>query len=124
MSVNTNNKLYEGKAKIIYTTEDPQVLLAEFKDDATAFNAKKRGSIQGKGSINCAISTKLFLRMAQEGIENHFIDSPGATQMRVKALKNFALGSSGEKYCSWESLSADGIRVRHSIGKTSSGILL
>ncbi|NLQ04405.1 phosphoribosylaminoimidazolesuccinocarboxamide synthase [Cylindrospermopsis raciborskii] len=87
MSVNTNNKLYEGKAKIIYTTEDPQVLLAEFKDDATAFNAKKRGSIQGKGSINCAISTKLFLRMAQEGIENHFIDSPGATQMRVKALK-------------------------------------
>ena len=47
--------LYEGKAKIIYTTDEPEILLAHFKDDATAFNAQKRGSIAGKGEINCTI---------------------------------------------------------------------
>ncbi|NET74021.1 MAG: phosphoribosylaminoimidazolesuccinocarboxamide synthase, partial [Sphaerospermopsis sp. SIO1G2] len=80
-------KLYEGKAKIIYTTEDPDILLAEFKDDATAFNAQKRGTIQGKGSINCTISSKLFQKLAADGIKNHFIDSPASHQMRVKAVK-------------------------------------
>jgi phosphoribosylaminoimidazole-succinocarboxamide synthase len=45
-----NEKLYEGKAKILYTTDEPEVLLAYYKDDATAFNAQKRGSIVGKGS--------------------------------------------------------------------------
>ena len=46
-------QLYEGKAKIIYHTEDPKILLAHFKDDATAFNALKRGTIVGKGEMNC-----------------------------------------------------------------------
>ncbi|MBD2296006.1 phosphoribosylaminoimidazolesuccinocarboxamide synthase [Anabaena sphaerica FACHB-251] len=85
MSVNT--KLYEGKAKIIYTTDEPQVLLADFKDDATAFNAQKRGSIQGKGSINCTISSKLFEHLAAHGIKTHFIDCPTPNQMRVRAVK-------------------------------------
>ena len=48
--------LYEGKAKIIYATADPEIVVAEFKDDATAFNAQKRGSISDKGKINCQIS--------------------------------------------------------------------
>ena len=52
--------LYEGKAKILYTTDEPGILLAYFKDDATAFNAQKRGSITGKGEMNCAISRALF----------------------------------------------------------------
>ncbi|MEA5578043.1 phosphoribosylaminoimidazolesuccinocarboxamide synthase [Anabaena sp. UHCC 0451] len=85
MSVNT--KLYEGKAKIIYTTDDPEVLLADFKDDATAFNAQKRGSIEGKGSINCTISSKLFEKLAEHGIKTHFIDCPAPNQMRVRAVK-------------------------------------
>ncbi|WP_353933143.1 phosphoribosylaminoimidazolesuccinocarboxamide synthase [Okeanomitos corallinicola TIOX110] len=82
-----NQKLYEGKAKIIYTTDDPEILLADFKDDATAFNAQKRGTIQGKGSINCTISSKLFQQLAIHGIKNHFLNSPAPNQMLVRAVK-------------------------------------
>lgn len=49
-------KLYEGKAKILYASDDPAVLVSYFKDDATAFNAQKRGQIADKGRINCAIA--------------------------------------------------------------------
>ncbi|ACK64454.1 phosphoribosylaminoimidazole-succinocarboxamide synthase [Rippkaea orientalis PCC 8801] len=80
-------KLYEGKAKILYTTEDPEILLTQFKDDATAFNALKRGTIQGKGEINCAISSALFQWLGTKGITTHFIDQPAPTQMRVRAVK-------------------------------------
>ncbi|BAY62971.1 phosphoribosylaminoimidazole-succinocarboxamide synthase [Calothrix brevissima NIES-22] len=85
--MSVHSKLYEGKAKILYTTDDPEVLLADFKDDATAFNAQKRGSIQGKGNINCIISSKLFQQLEAQGIKTHFIDSPAPNQMRVKAVK-------------------------------------
>ncbi|WP_414526808.1 phosphoribosylaminoimidazolesuccinocarboxamide synthase [Nodularia chucula] len=79
--------LYEGKAKILYTTDDPEVLLADFKDDATAFNAQKRGSIPHKGKINCSISSQLFQQLETYGIKTHYIDSPQPHQMRVKAVK-------------------------------------
>lgn len=82
-----NSKLYEGKAKILYATEDPEILLADFKDDATAFNAQKRGSIENKGMINCRISSQIFQKLAKQGIKTHFIDSPGPNLMRVKAVK-------------------------------------
>ncbi|BAZ32541.1 phosphoribosylaminoimidazole-succinocarboxamide synthase [Cylindrospermum sp. NIES-4074] len=85
--MSANSKLYEGKAKILYTTDDPEVLLADFKDDATAFNAQKRGSIQEKGKINCSISSQLFQQLAAHGIKTHFIDSPAPNQMRVRAVK-------------------------------------
>ena len=81
------SKLYEGKAKIIYRTEDPEILLADFKDDATAFNAQKRGSITDKGNINCTISSQLFTQLEAIGIKTHYIDNPAANQMRVKAVK-------------------------------------
>ncbi|MBL1174451.1 phosphoribosylaminoimidazolesuccinocarboxamide synthase [Pantanalinema sp. GBBB05] len=95
-------KLYEGKAKILYATADPDVLLTYFKDDATAFNAQKRGSIQGKGVVNCAISTHLFQQLEAQGIPTHFIDQPSPNEMRVKAVtivplevvvRNIAAGS-------------------------------
>jgi phosphoribosylaminoimidazole-succinocarboxamide synthase len=95
-------KLYEGKAKILYATDDPEVLLTYFKDDATAFNAQKRGSIQGKGSANCAISSHLFRQLERQGVPTHFIDQPSANEMRVKAVsivplevvvRNLAAGS-------------------------------
>ncbi|MBF2067179.1 MAG: phosphoribosylaminoimidazolesuccinocarboxamide synthase [Calothrix sp. C42_A2020_038] len=85
MSVQT--KLYEGKAKVIYSTEEPEILLADFKDDATAFNAQKRGTIQNKGVINCTISSKLFQELEALGIKTHYIDTPAPHQMRVKAVK-------------------------------------
>lgn len=82
-----HQKLYEGKAKILYTTDDPEVLLTYFKDDATAFNAQKRGSIQGKGAANCAIASHLFKQLEAKGVPTHFIDQPSPNEMLVKAVK-------------------------------------
>jgi phosphoribosylaminoimidazole-succinocarboxamide synthase len=86
-TMSVNSKLYEGKAKILYATDDPEILLADFKDDATAFNAQKRGSIENKGVINCSISSQLFQQLEIQGIKTHFIDSPAPNLMRVKAVK-------------------------------------
>jgi phosphoribosylaminoimidazole-succinocarboxamide synthase len=80
-------KLYEGKAKILYSTDDPDVLLTHFKDDATAFNAQKKGTIRGKGSVNCAISSHLFQQLETQGILTHFIDRSSENEMRVRAVK-------------------------------------
>lgn len=95
-------KLYEGKAKIIYATDDPAVLLTYFKDDATAFNAQKRGQIVDKGKMNCAISTQLFKHLEAAGIPTHWLETTSDREMRVKALtiiplevvvRNLAAGS-------------------------------
>lgn len=95
-------KIYEGKAKIIYATDDPEVLLSCFKDDATAFNAQKRGSITGKGEINCTLSSHLFQLLEERGIATHWISQPSPNTMRVKpvtivplevVVRNVAAGS-------------------------------
>jgi phosphoribosylaminoimidazole-succinocarboxamide synthase len=85
--MSAHQKLYEGKAKILYTTDDPEILLTHFKDDATAFNAQKRGQIIGKGEMNCAIATHLFGLLEAEGIGTHFIDRPAPNQMLVKRVR-------------------------------------
>ena len=82
----SQSKLYEGKAKILYATEDPDILLTVYKDDATAFNAQKKGQIVGKGAINCQITAALYQWLDSEGILTHYIDSPQPNQMRVKAV--------------------------------------
>jgi phosphoribosylaminoimidazole-succinocarboxamide synthase len=79
--------LYEGKAKIIYPTEDPQVLLAYYKDDATAFNAQKRGSIAGKGEVNCTMSSYLFQKLEAIGIATHWLAQLSPREMKVKAVR-------------------------------------
>lgn len=79
--------LYEGKAKILYATDDPGVLLTYFKDDATAFNAQKRGSIAGKGEMNCAISSHLFQLLESQGIATHWLSQPSPNQMLVRTVK-------------------------------------
>ncbi|MEG4940421.1 phosphoribosylaminoimidazolesuccinocarboxamide synthase [Microcoleus sp. F4-D5] len=81
--MSADRKLYEGKAKILYSTEDNEILLTHFKDDATAFNAQKRGSIAGKGEINCAVSAHLFRMLEAKGIPTHYIDTPAPNEMRV-----------------------------------------
>lgn len=97
-----NQKLYEGKAKIIYTTDKPEVFLAHYKDDATAFNAQKRGQIAGKGQINCTVSTHLFKLLEQAGIRTHFLEQTAPDQMLVRrvqivplevVVRNIAAGS-------------------------------
>lgn len=95
-------KLYEGKAKILYRTDNPEILLTVYKDDATAFNAQKRGQIQGKGEINCQITAALYTWLEKKGIPTHYLGSPELNQMKVKAanivpievvIRNIAAGS-------------------------------
>ena len=66
-------QIYEGKAKILYEGPEPGTLIQYFKDDATAFNAQKKGMIQGKGVINNRISEFIFTRLNHIGVPNHFI---------------------------------------------------
>ena len=82
-----NQKLYEGKAKIIYTTDKPEILLAHYKDDATAFNAQKKGQIVGKGQINCTVSTHLFNLIEKQGIRTHFVEQTAPDKMLVRRVK-------------------------------------
>jgi len=79
--------LYEGKAKKVYATGEPDLYWTEFKDDATAFNGKKKGTIQDKGYYNNQISAILFQWLEERGIENHFVKLLSDREMLVKALK-------------------------------------
>jgi phosphoribosylaminoimidazole-succinocarboxamide synthase len=65
--------LYEGKAKRVHATDQPEVVAVEYKDDATAFNAQKRASLAGKGALNCQISALLFEALEQAGIPSHYL---------------------------------------------------
>ena len=95
-------KLYEGKAKILYTTDDTEVILTHFKDDATAFNAQKRGTILDKGKMNCQITVALFQWLESKGIPTHLIEQSADDQILVKrvniipievVIRNIAAGS-------------------------------
>lgn len=79
--------LYEGKAKRVYRTPDPAVFVCHFKDDATAFNAQKRGSIQQKGEVNCTVASHLFIYLEALGIRTHFLSQLSPNQMQVKAVR-------------------------------------
>lgn len=81
------DKIYEGKAKILYTTDNPDLVIQYFKDDATAFNAAKKGSIQDKGIINNKISTRLFEYLMAQGIPTHFEKSLSDREMLVKRVE-------------------------------------
>jgi phosphoribosylaminoimidazole-succinocarboxamide synthase len=79
--------LYEGKAKKLYETEDPDLLIAEFKDDLTAFNAQKKGQEQGKGALNCQISTQLFKLLEANGIQTHLVETIDENHQLVKKVE-------------------------------------
>ena len=80
-------KLYEGKAKILYGTEDPALVVQYFKDDATAFNAQKRGTIVDKGVVNNRVSGALFAYLEQRGVPTHFVKQLDDRSMLVKRLE-------------------------------------
>ena len=95
-------KLYEGKAKILYKTSDPDLLVQYFKDDASAFDGKKKGTIVDKGVMNNHMSSKIFQYLEGEGIKTHFIKNLSDREMLVKkldiipvevVLRNIAAGS-------------------------------
>ncbi|MCK5680065.1 phosphoribosylaminoimidazolesuccinocarboxamide synthase [bacterium] len=79
-------KLYEGKAKIIYATDDPDKNILYFKDDATAFNGAKKGTIMDKGVINNKVSSKLFQMLAENGVESHFIEQLSDREMLARKV--------------------------------------
>jgi phosphoribosylaminoimidazole-succinocarboxamide synthase len=85
--MNKLDMLYEGKAKKVFKTEDPNIYIIEYKDDATAFNALKKGTIQGKGVINNKMSAILFELLKKEGIPVHFIRLLSDTEQEVKAVQ-------------------------------------
>ena len=94
--------VYEGKAKKIWTTEDPDLYISEFKDDLTAFNGEKKSSEEGKGALNNKISTEIFKYLHKKGIPTHFVEMLDETHMLHKKadviyieviVRNIATGS-------------------------------
>lgn len=85
-TVETGALVYEGKAKQLFATSDPGLLIQYFKDDATAFNAKKRGTIAQKGVLNNAISEVFFRLLEQEGVPTHFVRRLDERRMLVRKL--------------------------------------
>ena len=79
--------LYEGKAKKLYLTDHEDQLIAEFKDDLTAFNAEKKGSESGKGALNCQISTNLFKLLEENGVKTHIIETLDNNHQLVKKVE-------------------------------------
>ena len=94
--------LYEGKAKRVFASADPDRVLVEFKNDATAFNAQKKAQLENKGRLNCQISARLFELLEREGVPTHYCGLAGETWMQVRrveiiplevVLRNTATGS-------------------------------
>lgn len=81
------DKIYEGKAKILYSTEDENFLVQYFKDDATAFNAQKKAVIEGKGVLNNVISEFIMLKLAEENIPTHFVKRLDNREQLIKKVK-------------------------------------
>ena len=102
MNVEKKEMLYEGKAKKMFLTSDPDVIWIEYKDDATAFDGKKKGTIVGKGHLNNEISSIFFTMLSEQGVKNHFIEKVSDTEQLVKKntilpleviVRNVAAGS-------------------------------
>ena len=81
------NKLYEGKAKIVYETTDPDLLVIEYKDSATAFDGKKKGTIANKGIYNNRMSAVFFEYLEKRGLRTHYVKTLSDREMLVKRLK-------------------------------------
>ena len=86
MKVETREKLYEGKAKIVYETNQPGRIIQYFKDDATAFNALKKGTIIGKGVINNRMSAALFQVLERAGVPTHYLETLSDREMLCRRL--------------------------------------
>lgn len=100
-------QLYEGKAKKVFQTEDPELLIVAYKDDATAFNGLKKGTIAGKGVINNRMSNLLMQRLEKAGIPTHFVKELSERETLVKRvsivpleviIRNIAAGSFSKRY--------------------------
>ena len=100
-------KLYEGKAKMVFRTDDPELLIVEYKDDATAFNGEKRGTIAGKGVINNRVTNHLMTLLEEQGVPTHFVRELSDRETLVKKVtivplevivRNISAGSFAKRY--------------------------
>ena len=73
LDMEKKEQLYEGKAKKVFATDDPNLVIVDYKDDATAFNGLKKGSIAGKGVIKNVLSNDLFQLLEKQGVPTHFV---------------------------------------------------
>lgn len=105
--MNKLEMLYEGKAKKVFTTDNPDVYIVSYKDDATAFNGEKRGTILGKGAINNRVSNHLMRELEKSGILTHYVEELSDTETAVKRVsivplevivRNIAAGSMAKNY--------------------------
>jgi|SRR5690554_2030122 len=86
MSIHAMKKLYEGKAKVVYSTDTPAVLIQRFKDSATAFNAAKKADFVGKGELNNRISSMVFRFLEKRGVSSHYLDTVNKRDMRIRQV--------------------------------------
>ena len=100
-------QLYEGKAKKVFKTDDPELLIVEYKDDATAFNGLKKGTIQGKGVINNQMSNRLMAMLEKNGVPTHYVQELSRRETLVKKVsivplevivRNISAGSFAKHY--------------------------
>lgn len=100
-------QLYEGKAKKVYATDDPELLIVDYKDDATAFNGLKKGTIAGKGVINNQMSNRLMAKLEEAGVPTHYVQELSERETLVKKVsivplevivRNIAAGSFSKRY--------------------------
>ncbi len=101
------NQIYEGKAKKVYCTDDPELFIVDYKDDATAFNGQKKGTISGKGVINNQMSNRLMSKLEKAGVPTHFVQELSERETLVKKvsivpleviIRNIAAGSFSQRY--------------------------
>ncbi|MBS4917349.1 MAG: phosphoribosylaminoimidazolesuccinocarboxamide synthase [Clostridiales bacterium] len=102
-----SEQLYEGKAKKVFKTDDPEVYIVDYKDDATAFDGLKKGTIVGKGVVNNRMSNLLFQMLEKKGIETHFVKELSERETAVKKVsivplevivRNIAAGSFSKRF--------------------------
>lgn len=100
-------QLYEGKAKKVFATDDPELYIVDYKDDATAFNGEKKGTIAGKGVINNVMSNHMFQILEKQGVPTHFVEQLSERETVVKKvsivpleviIRNISAGSFAKRY--------------------------
>ena len=100
-------QMYEGKAKKVFATDDPNLVIVDYKDDATAFNGEKKGTIVGKGAINNVMSNHMFQLLEQQGVPTHFVEQLSEREKVVKKvsivpleviIRNISAGSFAKRY--------------------------
>ena len=131
-------QLYEGKAKKVFVTDDPELLIVSYKDDATAFNGLKKGTIVGKGVINNRMSNMLMRRLEKAGIPTHFVEELGdplfngyhaiamklATSEEIETIKRYAFGVNEQLKAFWAECGVTLVDFKLEFGKLSDGTIV